>query len=137
MFDPTGSERKEAMSESALFVGFSAPVRGREQQAVGVFGEAMALYAQLQSDGMIESYEPIFLEPHGGDLGGFFLLRGDDDKLGQVRMSDDFERLNIRASLVVEDFGVIGAITGAGVERQMTLYQAQLQDLASPAPAAA
>jgi hypothetical protein len=86
---------------------------------------------------MIESYEPIFLEPHGGDLGGFFLLRGDDDKLGQVRMSDDFERLNIRASLVVEDFGVIGAITGAGVERQMTLYQAQLQDLASPAPAAA
>ena len=124
------------MSESALFVGWGAPVRGREQQAIGVFGEALALYERLQSEGMIEDYEPIFLEPHGGDLGGFFLLRGDAEKLGQVRMSDDFQLLSTRASLVVDDFGVVDSVTGAGIQRQMSLYQAQLQELAAPAHAA-
>jgi hypothetical protein len=125
------------MSESALFVGFGTPVRGREQQAIGVFGEAIALYERLQSQGTIEDYEPILLEPHGGDLGGFFLLRGDAEKLGQVRMSDEFELLNARAALVVEGFGVIGAVTGAGIQRQMSLYQAQVEELAAPAHATA
>jgi hypothetical protein len=125
----------EAMSESALFVGFGAPTRGRERQAVGVFSEAVALYEHLRSEGMIDMYEPIFLEPHGGDLGGFFLLRGDAEKLAQVRMSDEFELLSTRASLVVDDFGVIGAVTGEGIQRQMSLYQAQLEQLAAPSPA--
>ena len=29
---------------------------------------------------MIESFEPVFLEPHGGDLTGFILVRGDAEK---------------------------------------------------------
>lgn len=121
------------MGDSALFVGFGAPVRGREQQAVGVFGEAVELYQQLQQQGEIESFEPILLEPHGGDLGGFFLLRGEKDKLASVRASDAFQRISMRAGLVVESFGVIGATVGAGVEQEMTLYMAQVADLATPA----
>jgi hypothetical protein len=119
------------MGDSALFVGFGQPVRGREQQAVGVFGEAIGLYQQLQERGEIESFEPTFLEPHGGDLGGFFMLRGEEEKLARVRMSEEFERLSTRAGLVVEGFGVIGATTGEGVDRLMTLYQAQLAELGS------
>ena len=30
---------------------------------------------------MIESFEPVFLEPHGGDLTGFILIQGDAAKL--------------------------------------------------------
>ena len=33
----------------------------------------------------------MFLEPHGGDLGGFFFIRGDADKLAALRVDDDFD----------------------------------------------
>jgi hypothetical protein len=56
---------------------FRRSVRGRERQALKVFGEAFEYYSRLQQEGEIESFEPVILEPHGGELGGFFLLRGD------------------------------------------------------------
>lgn len=34
---------------------------------------------------MIESFEAVILEPHGGDLAGFILIRGSQDKLAQLR----------------------------------------------------
>ena len=71
----------------------------------------------------------ILLEPHGGELGGFFLRR-ELAKLASVRTSDDFQRLNARAGLIVENFGVVGAVLGTGIEQQMALYQAQVADLA-------
>ena len=55
----------------------------RESAAVDVFGEAVAYYTGLQGQGEIESFEIVFLDPHGGDLGGSFLLRGDAAKLGR------------------------------------------------------
>ena len=117
------------MADSVLFVGFGPPVRGREGKAVDVFGEAVAYYTSLQGGGEIESFEAVFLEAHGGDLGGFFLLRGDADKLASVRTSDAFGRLNLRAGLVVENLGVVGGFTGEGIASQMGLYQEAVADL--------
>jgi hypothetical protein len=51
--------------------------------ALALFQEAMQYYAQLQHQGEIDSFEPVQLESHGGDLQGFLLLRGDTDKLAQ------------------------------------------------------
>src|SRR5579872_97524 len=72
------------MADSGLFIGFGAPVRGRERQATKVFNEAFEYYSRLQQEGEIESFEPVLLEPHGGELDGFFLLRGDQDKLARI-----------------------------------------------------
>jgi hypothetical protein len=58
------------MADSGLFVGFGLPVRGRERQAIKVFGEAFEYYSRLQQDGEIESFEPVLLEPHGGNSAG-------------------------------------------------------------------
>jgi hypothetical protein len=121
------------MADAGLFIGFGQPVRGREQQAVGVFNEAMQFYAGLKEQGQIEEFEAILLEPHGGELGGFFLMRGEAEKLASVRVSDDFQRLNARAGLIVENLGVVGAVLGGGIEQQMMLYQAQVTDLAATA----
>ena len=63
------------MADSGLFIGFGAPVRGRERQAIKVFNEAFEYYSRLQQDGEIDSFEPVLLQPHGGELDGFFLLR--------------------------------------------------------------
>ena len=117
------------MADSALFIGWHQPSRGRERKAVEVFGEAVAFYTGLQAQGEIESFEVVFLEPHGGDLGGFFLLRGDAAKLGAVRTSDAFNRLSTRASLTVDGFGVVGGSVGDAIATQMATYQEAVGDL--------
>ncbi len=118
------------MADAGLFIGWGNPVRGRERKAIEVFGEAVGLWTRLQGEGKIEGFDAVFLEPHGGDLGGFFLLRGDAEALAQVRTSEEFFRVITRADLVVEGMGVVGAWTGAAIQEQMALYEAQLADLA-------
>src|SRR5690348_17867761 len=110
---PAGvQERRGAMATSALMIGWGSVVRGREQKALQVFNEAIQYYTQLQQQGEIESFEPVQLEPHGGDLAGFLLVRGDQEKLSQLRTREEFLRLNNRAGLVVENLGVLGAFIG-------------------------
>src|ERR1044071_3946776 len=117
------------MADTALFVGWGNAVRGRERQGLKVFGDAIEFYGKLQQDGEIESVEPIFLEPHGGDLAGFFLIRGDREKLGDLRTREDFVRLNARAGLIVEGFGVVGGAVAQGIDEQMGYFQAAIEEL--------
>lgn len=117
------------MANSALVIGWGPAVRGREMKALQVFNEAIQYYTRLQQQGEIDSFEPVALEPHGGDLGGFLLIRGDQEKLNRLRSSEDFVRLNNRAQLVVENLGVIGAFIGEGLQRLFADFQAQASDL--------
>jgi hypothetical protein len=117
------------MADSALFVGYGNPVRGRERQAITVFNEAFEYYARLQQDGEIESFEPVLLEPHGGELGGFFLLRGDRAKLARVRASAEFERLTVRGQLIVDNLGVVEAALGERLMSQIAMVTEQVDDL--------
>ena len=104
------------MAMSALFIGWGQGVRGREQKALEVFQEALQYYGRLQQEGEIQSFEPVALEPHGGDLAGFLLIKGDPDKLARLRASDEFIALNTRGQMVVENFGVAGAFVGEGLQ---------------------
>jgi hypothetical protein len=108
------------MANAALFIGYGPVVPGRERQSLQVFGEAIQYYGTLQQQGQIESFESVFLEPHGGDLGGFILLRGDRDKLNGVRYTEEFLRLTNRAGLVVQNIGVVSAFIG---DEQNRLFQ--------------
>jgi hypothetical protein len=114
---------------SGLFMGFGSPIPGREQQAIGVFNELVEHMTGLQQRGEIDAWEPVFLEPHGGDLGGFFLLRGDPDRLARIRTSDDFYRLSTRAQLVVDGFGVVGADVGDRIGAGLGVFQEQVGEL--------
>ena len=117
------------MADSGLFIGFGPPVRGRERQAIKVFNEAFEYYAGLQQQGDIESFEPVLLEPHGGELGGFFLLRGDKDQLARIRGSEEFERLTARAQLITEDLGIVSTFHGERLMAQMAVFSQQVEDL--------
>jgi hypothetical protein len=121
--------REAEMAEAGLFVGFGLPVRGRERQAVKVFTEALEYYARLQQQGEIESFETVLLESHGGDLNGFTLVRGDPDKLASIRTSDEFARLSLRADLITERFGVVGAVLGERIATLMGVFNEQVEDL--------
>ena len=103
------------MANSALFIGWNRSVAGREQQAMSLFAKCMEYYGQLQNDGMIESFEPVVLSAHGGDLNGFILLRGDAAKLDEVRRSETFTNFTIEANFCLENVGVVTAYIGESV----------------------
>ena len=115
---------------NALFIGWGPAVHGREQQALQVFNEALAYYSELQQQGQIEAFEPVALEPHGGDLVGFLLLRGDPERLSRVRASEEFQRFIHRGALVVENFGVVSAFVGDQLTWQFGIFQQEASALA-------
>jgi hypothetical protein len=118
------------MADYGLFVGWGQIPRGRERKALDVFNEITRYYAGLQENGEIESFEPVLLEPHGGDLSGFILVRGEREKLARLRVDSDFQRRTVRAELVVDGFGVVGAAIGGAIGESMVRYQQQVDELA-------
>ena len=114
------------MADAGLFIGWGEVVRGRETEALEVFNETLGYYGRLQEEGSIESFEPVFLEPHGGDLSGFILICGDAEKLASLRVSEEFTRFSLRAGLIVNNFGVVGADLAERLQRQMEYYTEQI-----------
>jgi hypothetical protein len=110
------------MAERALFIGFGQPVRGREERAVEVFNQFMELFGRLRSEGRIEDMDVSLLDPHGGDLGGFFMVHGSESQCGALPMDEEFRRAVIDAGLIVENFGVVPAVTGEAVGNEMAMY---------------
>lgn len=117
------------MADFGVFIGFGFPVRGREEVAVRVFEELLGLLGGQAQQGNVESFEPVFLQPHGGDLGGFVLARGERAKLDALVASAEFQRLMIRAQTIVENFGVVNCQMGAELQRQMATFLPDTADL--------
>lgn len=117
------------MADTALFIGWGVPVRGREAKSLGVLNESTQYWSGLQQQGKIDSFEVALLDPHGGDLVGFAVLRGSPQQLAELRQSPEFQRLLTRAQLVAEKVGVVGAYFGQALAEQMSTYQGQLADL--------
>src|SRR5215211_2257779 len=65
------SQGRILVADAAIFVGWGQIVRGREMKALAVFNESIAYYTRLQQEATIESFEPVLLSAHGGDLAGF------------------------------------------------------------------
>ena len=110
------------MADRALFVGFGEPVRGREERAVEVFNEWVGMLGRKQSAGAIESMDVTLLDPHGGDLGGFFQIYGSAEQCAALQNDEEFRRAVTDATLIVDKFGVVPAVTGEGVGREMGMY---------------
>ena len=117
------------MANAALFIGWGQVVRGRETRALEVFNGSIEYWAGLQSDGKIEDFEVVLLAPHGGDLGGFALLRGSSEQMAALRNDEEFERRTTRADLIVENQGVVDAALGEGIGRTMGVYQEEIAAL--------
>jgi hypothetical protein len=118
-----------SMADTGIFIGWGRAVPGREHEAMDVFNEAVAYYARLQDEGVIESWEPVMLEAHGGELAGFFLLHGEEERLAQLRTAEEFQHLTLRAGLFVESLGIVGAVIGERVGQEMAYYGEQIAAL--------
>lgn len=117
------------MAKSALFVGWGAMIPGRERLAQQVLGEGMALLGQLQETGVIDSFETYLLEPHGGDLLGFVILKGDAEKIAALRSIEAIARLLVRVQLVHENVRMVGAYAGEEAGRMFGIWAAEEEGL--------
>ncbi len=100
------------MADSVIFMGWNRPVVGREQQALQLFQRAMEFWGKLQAEGRIESFEPVLLSSHGGDLNGFVMVKGEAGKLSEIHEDDTFIDLTIEANYCISGYGVIDGYIG-------------------------
>ena len=117
------------MAGEGLFIGWGQVVRGREQLALEIFQEAVGYYGKLQEEGQIERFDAYLLDPHGGDLAGFFLLHAERSALDAIRSSADFQRLLVRAGSVIDNLGVVSAYSDDALGQQMALFGEMAQEL--------
>lgn len=114
------------MSTDVIFYGWNRSVPGREQMSAQHFQEYIGWLAGLQQSGAIDSYEVVLLNPHGGDLNGFFLLRGSNEQLNALQDTDEFGLHVTRGGLHLEGSGMIRGVTGEGVMEWMQRWMANL-----------
>ena len=110
------------MPDRAVFVGFGQPVRGREERAVDVFNDFVGMFGRMAADGRIADMDVTLLDPHGGDLGGFFMAHGSAEQCSALMLDEEFRRACTDANLIVDNFGVVPAATGQAVGEEMAMY---------------
>jgi hypothetical protein len=113
------------MAKGSLFVGWGSIIAGREKAAAQVLGQALQYLEGLKVDGTVEVVEVVLLEPHGGELEGFVLIRGDRDKIAQLRVQQHFVEVIVGVQLVHTKVGVVGATTGQQVPELLSLWERQ------------
>lgn len=118
------------MGDAALLIAWGPPAPGRERHAVELFQESLKFFMDLVAERRIASVEPFFLEPHGGTLEGFFLIRGEMRELATLRTEDDFRKMAVKAQVIVQNFAVLGAITGKRLNKHMGWFAEAALDLA-------
>ena len=114
------------MADRILFLSWGEVVRGREERAIEVFNESVGFYGRLQQEGRIEGFDVAFLEPHGGNLDGYFTLRGSAEQLAAVREMDEFRRLQVAVGLIVDDMRVVNGLTGEAIAREMEIFTSEI-----------
>ena len=111
------------MADRVLFISWGTPVRGAEERGLEVFNETLGMFGRMQQDGRIESFDVMLFEPSGDSMGGCIQLHGGADQIVAIRESEDFRRIMMRASLVVDQLLMMSGFANDGVAREMALYQ--------------
>lgn len=111
------------MNDAALFIGWDRPVAGKESMAVELFATAQNYFEKQQKKGLVESFEPVLISAHAGDLNGFMLVRGTPENLAQIRRDDEFLKIVIRCNVALTHFGVVEAYRGQSIKKVMDIYR--------------
>jgi hypothetical protein len=110
------------MADRVLFISWGENLHGREERGLEVFNEAIGLYGRLQQGGKIESFDVALMSPSAG-IDGYMQLHGSAEQLAAVREDEEFQRMLIDATLVVQNLSVVDGFTNAGIATQMAMYQ--------------
>lgn len=109
-------------SNAGLIVGWNQPIANREAETTAKFTEYLGYLGKLKNNGQIESFEPVLAQPHGGDLNGFILVRGEKAKFAQLRDTDEWKNWEAWGAFNLMGFGVVPCYLGDAIQDQMTRY---------------
>jgi hypothetical protein len=107
------------MTPNVVMFGWNRSVPGREMTSAQHFQEFQEYLGVQKKSGLIESFEIVFLEPHGSTLNGFCLIRGEPAKLSQLIGSPEWAQHQVRAILHLDGATSIRGFTGAAVGERM------------------
>jgi hypothetical protein len=110
------------VGSGVILFGWNRSIPGREKVSAGHFDEFVSYLGGLQQKGAIQTFDVVFLDAHGGDLNGFFLIRGDSAKLDTLVSSTEWIAHSIRASLHLEGLGIIRGVTGDEIMNRMAIW---------------
>jgi len=108
------------MSDRIIFMGWNRAYVGLENQSMKVFQKGLEYFSKLQKDGRIKSYDVVTLTPHGGDLNAFVLVRGEGQKLAEIRSDATFAQLVSEANFCIQGYGVVTGSIGDGAIKALT-----------------
>ncbi len=110
------------MTSNVILFGWNRSIPGRERVSAAHFQEFIAYLAGLAKSGVIQSFDPVFLDAHGGDLNGFFLIKGNGAKLDSLMSSNEWITHLTRATLHLEGAGAVRGATGDEIAPRMALW---------------
>jgi hypothetical protein len=110
------------MGTNAVFFAWNRSIPSRERISAEHFQQFVQYVAGLQQKGAIQSSEVVFLDPHGGDMNGFFLIRGEPAKLDTLLASPEWVTHMTRAALHLQGSGTVRGVTGPMVMERMELW---------------
>jgi hypothetical protein len=110
------------MGSSVILFGWNRSIPGREKVSAGHFDEFVKYLSGLQQKGAIQTFDVMFLDAHGGDLNGFFLIRGESAKLDTLLSTTEWITHVTRASMHLDGSGVIRGVTGDEIMKRMAIW---------------
>lgn len=114
------------MGSNVIVFGWNRALPGREALSGQHFQEFSQYLAAQKGNGMIESFDTVLLEPHGGTLNGFFLIRCEPGKMPELIASADWMKHQIRAGLHLEGLTQLRGVTGAAVDERVAQWMKEL-----------
>jgi hypothetical protein len=107
------------MSSNVILFGWNRSVPGREGLSAEHFSEFVEYLGGLQQAGAIQLFDVVFLDIHGGDLNGFFLIRGANAQLNDLVDGEAWVTHMLRAGMHMEGAGVVRGVTGDLITERM------------------
>jgi hypothetical protein len=109
-----------------VMFGWNRSLPGREPISGQHFQEFVEYLSVQKRNGAIESFEIVLLEPHGGNLNGFFLLFGEPAKLSELTASAEWSRHQLRGVLHLDGATTVRGFTGSAVPERMELWTREI-----------
>lgn len=110
------------MSTNVVFFAWNRSIPGRERISAEHFQQFVQYLGGLKQAGAIQSFDTVFLDTHGGDLNGFFLIRGESARLDALMADDAWVTHMTRAALHLQGSGHVRGVTGDAVATRMELW---------------
>ena len=105
--------------EVGYFIKYGRLVPGREEKAIELFNDAIALWRKHHTEGKITLFEPVLFASGDKEVDlGFFFIKGLEEKIYPILASEDYRMLLTRAAYVVDHLQTEMLIVGDEVARQ-------------------